>query len=121
MQYRFTQTILHSPYLQRSRRNHRYKPGYLGQIQTKGENENVQTNETTTDAEGGNGPEHLEGNVVQWNSYPPRRNDTRRSGQETLGKRQRVSGQVQQASGGLRPEYRLIEFGGDDSAVVECC
>lgn len=23
--------------------------------------------------------------------------------------------------GGLRPEYRLIEFGGDDSAVVECC
>lgn len=77
----------------------------------KGENKNVQTDEATSDAEGSNRPEHLEGNVVQRNSYPPRRNDTRRGGQETLGKRRRISGQVQQASGGLGPEYRLTKFG----------
>lgn len=77
----------------------------------KGEDGDVQTDEATSDAEGGNGPEHLEGNVVQRNSYPPRRNDAGRSGQETLGRRQRVSGQVQQASRGLGPEYRLTKLG----------
>lgn len=77
----------------------------------KGEDGNVQTDETTSDARGSNGPEHLEGDVVQRNSYPPRRNDTGGSGQEALGKRQRVSGQVQQASGGVGPEYRLTKLG----------
>lgn len=77
----------------------------------KGEDSNVQTDETTSDARGSNGPEHLEGDVVQRNSYPPRRNDAGRSGQETLGRRQRVSGQVQQASRGLGPEYRLTKLG----------
>lgn len=77
----------------------------------KGEDGNVQTDETTSDARGSNGPEHLEGDVVQRNSYPPRRNDAGRSGQETLGRRQRVSGQVQQASRGLGPEYRLTKLG----------
>ena len=77
----------------------------------KGEDSNVQTDEATSDARGSNGPEHLEGNVVQRNSYPPRRNDAGRSGQETLGRRQRVSGQVQQASRGLGPEYRLTKLG----------
>lgn len=77
----------------------------------EGEDKNVQTDEATSDARGSNGPEHLEGDVVQRNSYPPRRNDTRRSGQKTLGKRQRVFGQVQQASRGLGPEYRLTKLG----------
>lgn len=79
--------------------------------EVKGEDKNVQTDETTSDARGSNGPEHLEGDVVQRNSYPPRRNDAGRSGQETLGRRQRVSGQVQQASRGLGPEYRLTKLG----------
>lgn len=79
--------------------------------EVKGEDSNVQTDEATSDARGSNGPEHLEGNVVQRNSYPPRRNDAGRSGQETLGRRQRVSGQVQQASRGLGPEYRLTKLG----------
>lgn len=79
--------------------------------EVKGEDSNVQTDEATSDARGSNGPEHLEGDVVQRNSYPPRRNDAGRSGQETLGRRQRVSGQVQQASRGLGPEYRLTKLG----------
>lgn len=77
----------------------------------KGEDSNVQTDEATSDARGSNGPEHLEGNVVQRNSYPTRRNDAGGSGQEALGKRQGVSGQVQQASGGVGPEYRLTKLG----------
>ena len=79
--------------------------------EVKGEDSDVQTDETTSDARGSNGPEHLEGDVVQRNSYPPRRNDAGRSGQETLGRRQRVSGQVQQASRGIGPEYRLTKLG----------
>lgn len=77
----------------------------------EGEDNNVQTDKTASDAEGGNRPEHLGGNVVQRNSYPPRRNDTRRSGQENQRRRQRVSAQVHEASGGLGPEYRLTELG----------
>lgn len=86
--------------------------------EVKGEDSDVQTDETTSDARGSNEPEHLEGDVVQRNSYPPKRNDAGRSGQETLGRRQRVSGQVQQASRGLGPEYRLTKLGNKLKKVI---
>jgi hypothetical protein len=77
----------------------------------KGEDGNVQTDEATSDARGGNRPEHLEGDVVQRNSYPPKRNDAGRSRQKNQEKGQKISGQVHEAGGGLGPEYRLTKLG----------